>query len=77
MNAKAATIAITPMGTLMKKIHCQLACSASMPPTRGPIAKASADTPTQMPIARPRSQGGKATAMIESVAGFIRAEPTP
>ena len=30
-----------------------------------------------MPIAVPRCRGGKVAVMIESVAGFISAEPTP
>ena len=66
-----------PTGTLMKKIQFQLMCSVIRPPTSGPIASASADTPTQMPIAVPRCFGGKVTVMIESVAGFIIAAPTP
>ena len=43
----------------------------------GPSASATAETPTQMPIAVPRSRGGKVAVMIESVAGFIIAAPTP
>jgi hypothetical protein len=33
--------------------------------------------PDQMPIALPRSSAGKTFVMIESVAGMIRAAPTP
>ena len=33
--------------------------------------------PAQIPIAVPRWRGGKVTAMIDSVAGFISAAPTP
>ena len=66
-----------PTGTLMKKIQLQLICSVRMPPISGPIASAIADTPTQMPIAVPRWRGGKVATMIESVAGFISAAPTP
>ena len=62
---------------LTKKIQFQLRCSVSSPPTSGPIASASAETPAQMPIAMPRSWGGNVAAMIESVAGFISAAPTP
>ena len=61
----------------MKKIQFQLTCSVIRPPTSGPIASASAETPAQMPIALPRSRGGKVAVMIESVAGFISAPPTP
>jgi hypothetical protein len=77
MNTSAAATAAIPIGTLMKKIQLQWMCSVIAPPTSGPIASASAETPTQMPIARPRSRGGKVTAMIESVAGFISAAPSP
>jgi hypothetical protein len=67
----------TPTGTLMKKIQFQLMCSSIRPPTSGPIASASADTPAQIPIAVPRCRGGNVRVMIESVAGFISAAPTP
>ncbi len=43
----------------------------------GPIASASAETPAQIPIAWPRCFGGNVATMIESVAGFISAAPTP
>ena len=66
-----------PIGTLMKKIQFQLTCSVRRPPTSGPIASAIAETPAQMPIARPRSRGANVAAMIESVAGFIIAPPRP
>ena len=77
MKRKLATIARIPTGTLMKKIQLQSTCSVMRPPTSGPIASASAETPAQMPIAVPRCCGGKVAAMIESVAGFISAAPTP
>ena len=51
--------------------------STIRPPTSGPIASASAETPAQMPIAWPRSLGGNVAVMIESVAGFISAAPMP
>ena len=47
------------------------------PPTSGPIASASAETPAQIPIAIPRWRGGNVAEMIASVAGFISAAPTP
>ena len=47
------------------------------PPTSGPIASARAEIPAQMPIAVPRWRGGNVAAMIESVAGFMRAAPAP
>ena len=77
MSRKLATIPRIPTGTLIRKTQFQLACSVISPPTSGPIASASADTPAQMPIAVPRSRGGKVAAMIASVAGFISAAPTP
>ena len=66
-----------PNGTLTKKIQFQLTCSVRRPPTSGPIASAMAETPAQMPIALPRSRGGNVAVMIESVAGFIIAPPSP
>ena len=67
----------TPTGTLTKKIQFQLMLSTIRPPTSGPIASASAETPAQMPIAWPRCRGGNVAVMIESVAGFISAAPMP
>ena len=61
----------------MKKIARQVTSSVSQPPTSGPSASAIAETPAQVPIALPRSAGGKALVMIESVAGIISAAPTP
>ena len=61
----------------MKKIQLQLTFSVRRPPTIGPIASASAETPAQMPIAVPRWRGGKVAVMIDSVAGFISAAPMP
>ena len=43
----------------------------------GPMARAVADTPAQIPSAAPRSFGGKVAVMIDSVAGIINAAPTP
>ena len=45
--------------------------------TSGPIASARAEVPAQIPIAVPRSRGGKVAALMESVAGFMRAAPAP
>ena len=73
----AITTAPTATGTLRKKIDCQLTLSTRKPPTTGPIASAIAETPAQVPIALPRSSGGKALVMIDSVAGIISAEPVP
>jgi hypothetical protein len=62
---------------LSRKIDCQLTLSTRKPPTTGPIASASALTPAHVPIALPRSCGGNALAMIDSVAGIMNAAPTP
>ena len=75
-NSVTAT-APTATGRFRKKIARQDTYSVSAPPTTGPIASASADTPAQVPIALPRSSGGKVTVMIESVAGIMNAAPTP
>ena len=73
----ATTIAPAATGTFRKKIDCQLTLSTRKPPTTGPIASASAETPAHVPIALPRSAAGNAFVMIESVAGIIIAAPTP
>ena len=75
-NSVTAT-APAATGRFRKKIARQDTYSVSAPPTTGPIASASADTPAQVPIALPRSSGGKVTVMIESVAGIMNAAPTP
>ena len=71
------TTARTATGRLMKKIARQETCSVSAPPTTGPIASARAETPAQVPIALPRSSGGKALEMIDRVAGIMNAAPMP
>ena len=61
----------------MKKIARQVTSSVSQPPTSGPSARAIAETPAHVPIALPRSAGGKALVMMHSVAGIISAAPRP
>ena len=51
--------------------------SVSQPPISGPAASAIADTPAHVPIALPRSSGGNALVMIDSVPGIISAAPMP
>jgi hypothetical protein len=77
--AANSVTATAPMATgrLRKKIARQETYSARAPPTTGPIASASADTPAQVPIALPRSSAGNVTVMIESVAGIMNAAPAP
>src|SRR5262249_48559236 len=72
-----ATIPSTPTGTLMKKIQFQLMFSTMTPPTSGPIARARAETPAQIPMAWPRSFGGDVAVMDGNVAGVMGAAPTP
>src|SRR5215217_67881 len=73
----ATKTARTATGRLRRKIDCQETCSTRKPPITGPIASAAALTPAQVPIALPRSRGGNAFVMIESVAGIMNAAPTP
>jgi hypothetical protein len=76
--ANSVTItAPTATGRFRKKIARQDTYSASAPPTTGPIARARADTPAQVPIALPRSSAGKVTVMMDSVAGIMKAAPIP
>ncbi len=73
----AITIAPAATGRFRKKIDCQLTLWTRKPPTTGPMARAIAETPAHVPIAFPRSAGGNALVMIDSVAGIISAAPTP
>ena len=75
--SSVTTTAAIATGTLRKKIDCQLTSCTSRPPSTGPIASAIADTPAQVPIARPRSWGSKVLVMIERVAGIMKPAPTP
>src|SRR3954470_2831431 len=71
------TTAPIATGRLRKKIARHDTYSVSAPPTAGPIASAKADTPAHVPIARPRSCGGKVFEMIERVPGIMNAAPMP
>src|SRR3954470_19594817 len=71
------TTAPIATGRLRKKIARHDTYSVSAPPTAGPIASANADTPAHVPIARPRSCGGKVFEMIERVPGIMNAAPMP
>ena len=77
-TAQAATrTAITPIGTLMKKIDCQPTFSTSKPPANGPIAVARPLTLPQMPMARPRSGPSNVAVMIARVMGNMIDAPMP
>lgn len=75
-NSVTAT-APAATGRFRKKIARQETYSVSAPPTTGPIASASPETPAHVPIARPRSCGGNASEMIDSVPGIMNAAPMP
>src|SRR5215204_488612 len=47
MKIRAAKRPAMPIGMLMKKIQLQSMCSVRIPPTSGPIASASAETPAE------------------------------
>ncbi len=70
-------MAMAAIGGLMKKIARQETSWVRNPPTTGPIARARALTPAQVPIAVPRCSGGNAWVMIERVAGIMNAAPIP
>src|SRR5204863_5331786 len=73
LGLSATKTARTATGTLRRKIDCHETRSTRNPPTTGPIASAAALTPAHVPIALPRSLGGNAFVMIESVAGIMNA----
>ena len=69
---------ITPIGTLMRKIQPQCRCWLIRPPRAGPVARASAPTAAQMPMAVLRSLTFVNVAMMMArVAGISRAAPMP
>jgi hypothetical protein len=70
-------MASTATGTFSRKIDCQLTSSTRKPPTTGPIARAIADTPAHVPIARPRSWTSNVFVMMDSVAGIMKPDPMP
>ena len=67
MDTAAITSAITPTGTLMKKIQPQCRCWLMNPPMSGPKASAIAPIAVQVLIAVVRSLGSLKVAMIVSV----------
>src|SRR3954466_11973712 len=67
VGAMVTNTATTATGTLRKKIDCQETFSTRKPPTTGPIARAMALTTHLVPIAFPRSCGGKAFEVITNV----------
>ena len=61
----------------MKKIARHDSASTSQPPSTGPNAVVSAETPAQVPIARPRSSSANEALMIARLLGTSSAPPTP
>ena len=69
---------ITPIGTLTRKIQPHRKCWLISPPSTGPVARASAPTAAQTPMAMVRSlTSPKVATMMASVAGISSAAPTP
>ena len=72
-----STTTATHSGTLIAKIHRHEAVSTSQPPSTGPIAAATPESPAQVPIARARSWGRNDAWMSDSAPGVSSAAPTP
>ena len=70
-------IATRPIGTLIRKIQCQLATSISQPPMIGPrIGPSSIGTP-RIAISRPIRCGPAARVMIVMPSGISMPPPRP
>ena len=66
-----------PIGTLMRKIQCQLATSMSQPPRMGPkIGPSSIGTP-RIAMSRPIRAGPAARVMIVMPSGMSMPPPSP
>ena len=65
------------IGMLIRNTEPHQKCSSRNPPSRGPSATAPPTAAAQIPIALPRSAGGKITVMIDSVTGSTEAPPMP
>ena len=75
MNTR--TMASSAMGTLTKKTEPHQNFSNRSPEARMPRAPPAPAKPDQMAMALARSCEGNTTVMMESVAGIVRAAPTP
>ena len=70
--------AASPIGTLTKKIHCQLSASVRKPPRSRPNAPPPAAIAAHTPSALVRSTpSAKVVVMIDSAAGETSAAPRP
>ena len=72
-----AITAAKPIGTLTKKIQCQLAFSMITPPSVGPRTGASIAGTATMLITRPIRDGPAASAIISWPIGRIMPPPSP
>ena len=75
-TATSASV-ITTNGTLMAKIQRQSAASTSQPPASGPITNEIPDHAVQLPIAAPRSSGGKVETITANALGVSSAPNIP
>src|SRR5437868_10106593 len=69
--------AATASGRLMKNTQRHDAASTSQPPTNGPIAPETPDSPAQTPTARPRSSWSTEASIRARLPGTSRAPATP
>src|SRR4051794_37957740 len=69
--------ATIPIGTLIRKIQCQVKYSTIAPPITGPSAILETEMALQSPSALPRSSGGNAAEINESESGMMNAAPRP
>jgi hypothetical protein len=74
---KAYTRAIAPIGTLIRKIQCQLAASISQPPRMGPPIGPSSIGMPRTAIRRPIRCGPAARVMIVMPSGMSMPPPRP
>ena len=67
----------TPMGTLMKNTHCQVAYWVMRPPSSGPASVEIPAVAPQMPSAAPRLSRGKMRLITLMVWGVNKDPPIP
>ena len=77
MRVSTSGTAISAIGTLIQKIHCQLMPWTTAPPISGPLATEMPVIALKMPIAAPRRSGGKAALSSARPSGIRRAAPAP
>ena len=77
MRRVISGIAISPMGTLIQKIHCQATPSVTAPPITGPPSTATPVIALKIPSAQARRSGEEAAPSSASAVGITSAEPAP